>query len=82
MVVDLRRLVLNNDDFRRVIYTSGSRQQLVAMTVAPGDDIGLEQHDQTQFFYIMQGNGIAEVGGQRFPVRPGIAIMAQCHQWF
>ena len=46
---------LNNDNFRKVLYT-GPKSQLVVMSLKPGEDIGMEVHeDVDQFFRIEQG---------------------------
>ena len=60
---DLRRDVLNNEDYRRVLYTDPERrQQLVAMCLLPGEDIPTEVHTgTTQFFYVISGKMTAEV---------------------
>lgn len=47
---------LNNDFFRKVLYT-GPKMQLVVMTLLPGEDIGEEVHDgHDQFFRVEEGS--------------------------
>ncbi len=56
-VADIEKLTLENENFRRVLYT-GKHMQLVLMTIMPGDDIGEEVHEgHDQFFRIESGNG-------------------------
>ncbi|MCA9381261.1 cupin domain-containing protein [Candidatus Dojkabacteria bacterium] len=46
---------LSNDYFRKVLYT-GSNMQLVVMSLKPGEDIGMEVHEEhDQFFRIEEG---------------------------
>jgi mannose-6-phosphate isomerase-like protein (cupin superfamily) len=43
-VVNIEQRSLQNTHFREVLFTA-SRVQLVVMSLAPGEDIGLETHD-------------------------------------
>ena len=61
----------NNTDYRRVLFT-GTKSQLVVMSIPPGGDIGTETHiytEQTLFF--LSGTGTAILNDERFPVGPG-----------
>jgi mannose-6-phosphate isomerase-like protein (cupin superfamily) len=59
---DIERLTLDNDTFRTVVVT-GEHTQLTVMSIAVGDDIGLEVHpDNDQFIRIEQGTGRLEMG--------------------
>jgi mannose-6-phosphate isomerase-like protein (cupin superfamily) len=73
-VANIEKLTEDNDDFRRVLYTS-KELQLVVMSVAPGQHVGLEKHDVDQFFRIEDGTGEVVVEGRRTPVGPGSAIV-------
>jgi mannose-6-phosphate isomerase-like protein (cupin superfamily) len=54
-VDDVERATLENTDFRRVLFT-GRHTQLTVMRLAPGEEIGLEVHDNLdQFIRIEQG---------------------------
>ena len=56
-VTNIERDTLDNDDFRRVLYT-GPNTQLVLMTLQPGEDIGLEAHEgHDQFIRVEAGSG-------------------------
>ena len=62
-VDDIGRLTESNADFRRVLYT-GHYLQLVLMTLAPGDEIGEEVHeDRDQFFRVESGDGEITIDG-------------------
>ena len=67
-VGDIERLTLENEDFRRVLYT-GHNLQLVLMSLAPGDEIGAEVHDdRDQFFRFEAGQGSVEIDGEAHAV--------------
>jgi len=60
---DIAKLAKESDDFRRVIFTAPN-SQLVLMTLRPGEEIGLETHENTdQIFYFVSGEGKAIVEG-------------------
>lgn len=48
-VTDIESATLQNSDYRRVLFT-GRNTQLVLMNIAPGDEIGLETHDEHDQF--------------------------------
>src|SRR5690606_25260304 len=57
------------------LYT-GTHSQLVLMSLAPGEDIGLETHEGTdQFLRIEAGTGEALIDGNRFDLAPGSAVV-------
>ena len=61
-VENIEELTLNNNDYRRVIFTS-DYSQLVLMSIPVGSDIELEIHPYVdQFFRIEQGKGELRVG--------------------
>ncbi len=61
-VVDIEELTLNNTTFRTAAWT-GSNLQMTLMAIEPGDDIGLEVHeDHDQFLRIEQGTARVEMG--------------------
>ena len=61
-VENIEELTLNNNDYRRVIFTS-DYSQLVLMSIPVGEDIELEIHPYIdQFFRIEQGKGELRVG--------------------
>ncbi len=55
--------------FRKVLYTSPHLLQLVKMDLLPNQSIGLEKHEDTdQFFLILKGRGLAQIGDMSFPI--------------
>ena len=61
-VDDVERATLENDDFRRVLFT-GRQTQLTVMRLAPGEEIGVEMHDHLdQFLRIEQGRARVTFG--------------------
>lgn len=67
-----------NADFRRVLYT-GPHMQLVLMALKPGEEIGVEVHEDTdQFFRIEEGKGEVVIDGHATPIEgdTGIVIPA------
>jgi len=72
---DVVRQAAENEDFRRVLYTT-ERSQLVLMAVQPGDEIGEETHEGTdQVLAFVAGEGEAVVEGSRTPVRQGSVVV-------
>jgi len=64
-VVDIQKATEANDTYRTALWT-GAFLQLTLMCIAPGEDIGLEVHPDTdQFLRIEEGNGIAQFGTSR-----------------
>lgn len=72
---DIEELTEENTAFRRVVYT-GRRLQLVLMSIAPGEAIGDEVHeDRDQFFRIEKGKGEVWIDGKRTKVEDDDAII-------
>lgn len=72
---DIEPMTLSNGDFRRVLYT-GSHCQLVLMSLRPGEEIGLEVHeDNDQFFRFEGGEGKVVVDGNEYSVTDGTAVV-------
>ena len=66
---------LDNDNFRRVLYTA-PHSQLVVMTLQPGEEIGLETHgDGDQFIRVEAGQGEAVLDGERHALSDGAAVV-------
>lgn len=61
-VVDIQEATVENDTFRTALWT-GSNMQLTVMSIQPGDDIGLEVHDDhDQFLRVEEGVGFVQMG--------------------
>ncbi len=75
LVTDIEARTVDNDDFRRVIYT-GPHLQLVLMSIPAEDHIGVETHpDVDQFFRVEEGTGEVMLGSVSKPVGPGSAVV-------
>ena len=73
-VGNIEALSVASSNFRRVLYTAKS-SQLVLMSLAPGEDIGLEVHELDQFFRVEQGSGVAILDGVSSPISDGFAVL-------
>ena len=71
---DIESLAVENEDFRRVIYTA-EHCQLVLMALKPGEEIGSEVHKLDQFFRVERGTGEAVLNGVRTTIRAGYAVV-------
>ncbi len=72
---DLEAETRKNTDFRRVLYT-GKYSQLVLMRLRPGEDIGMETHDDVdQFFRFEEGEGVVVIDDTRHPVKDGSGVI-------
>ena len=72
---DIEEATIANNDFRRVLYT-GEHLQLVAMSLAPGEEIGEETHDdRDQFFRFEEGEGVVVIDGQENRVEDNYAVI-------
>jgi mannose-6-phosphate isomerase-like protein (cupin superfamily) len=64
-----------NSNFRKVLYTA-KHSQLVLMSLEPGEDIGVEVHEDTdQFFRVDAGVGKVVIDGRETEVRDGSAVV-------
>ena len=73
-VQDIEALAVENDEFRRVLYTA-KHCQLVVMALQPGEEIGAEVHELDQFFRVEEGSGEAVLDGVRTAIRAGFAVL-------
>lgn len=73
-VTDIESDTIENDFFRKVLYT-GKNSQLVLMSLEPDEDIGDEIHDVDQFFRIDEGDGIVIINGKEYDIENGTAIV-------
>lgn len=66
----------SNTSFRKVLFT-GEHQQLVVMSLKPGEEIGLEVHpDNDQFIRVEQGRATVSMGPSKDEVTEREAIEA------
>ena len=73
--IDIETATNENSFFRKVLYT-GHNSQLVLMSLQPGEEIGLEVHnDRDQFFRFEQGQGEVHIDGNVIAVKDGMAVI-------
>lgn len=66
--VNIEVETLTNKNFRKVLFT-GAHTQLVVMSLAPSEDIGMEVHDNVdQFFRFESGQGKVILNGEEVTV--------------
>lgn len=66
---------IRNGHFRKVVFT-GKHLQVVLMALKPGQDIGLETHEDTdQFFRIDQGSAIVVLGSATHYAMDGYGVV-------
>lgn len=71
---NIEKITLENNDFRRVLYTA-KNSQLVVMSLKPGEEIGEEVHQLDQFLRVEKGNGKAVLDGVESLIEDGSAII-------
>lgn len=73
-VTNIEKDSIENDNFRKVLYTS-THSQLVLMSLLPGEDIGAEIHELDQFLRVEKGEGKAVLNDIEYPIADGSAIV-------
>ena len=74
-VQNIEKATLENDNFRKVIYTA-KHSQIVLMSLLPGEEIGEEVHDTLdQFFRFEKGQGKAVINGAESDIGDGSAVI-------
>jgi mannose-6-phosphate isomerase-like protein (cupin superfamily) len=72
---NIEKDTLGNENFRKVLYT-GKHSQLVLMSLAPNEEIGMETHpDNDQFFRFEKGQGKVIIDGNEYEVSDGFAVV-------
>lgn len=72
---NIEKATLENGNFRKVLYT-GKHSQLVLMSLKPGEEIGMEVHEENdQFFRFEKGQGKVVIDGNEYDVSDGIAVV-------
>ncbi|WP_331721983.1 cupin domain-containing protein [Alkalithermobacter paradoxus] len=86
-VVDIEKATEQNTTFRTALWT-GEHLQVTVMSIAPGDDIGLEVHeDGDQFIRVEEGKGLVLMGDSKDDldfeerVYEDFAIMIPAGKW-
>jgi len=73
-VANIEELSVENEYFRKVLYTD-SRLQLVVMALDEGEDIGEEVHQLDQFIRVEEGEGKSVLDGVEHIIAPGYAVI-------
>ncbi|MDD3032603.1 MAG: cupin domain-containing protein, partial [Candidatus Pacebacteria bacterium] len=74
-VNNIEKETLENENFRKVIYTA-KHMQLVLMSLLPNEDIGMEVHQNVdQFFRIESGFGKVIIDGEEHEISDGSSIV-------
>jgi mannose-6-phosphate isomerase-like protein (cupin superfamily) len=73
-VTNIEKLSLENDNFRKVLYTD-KNSQLVLMSLLPKEEIGEEIHDVDQFLRVEKGVGSAILNGVPHDLADGSVII-------
>ena len=74
-VANIEKETLENENFRKVLYTS-KNGQVVVMTLTPSEEIGMEVHEiSDQFFRIESGEGKVIIDGEEAIVSDGFAFV-------
>ena len=72
---NIEKDTLENNNFRKVLYT-GKHSQLVLMSLAPKEEIGMEVHEKNdQFFRFEKGQGKCIIDGNEYDLGDGVAIV-------
>lgn len=72
---NIEKLTLENNNFRKVLYTS-QHSQLVLMSLKPQEEIGMEVHEENdQFFRFEKGAGKVVIDGNEYEVTDGDAVV-------
>ncbi len=72
---NIEKETIENNDFRKVLYTA-KHSQLVLMSLAPGEEIGEEVHQEIdQFFRFEAGKGEVIIDGVTHEVCDGDAVV-------
>jgi mannose-6-phosphate isomerase-like protein (cupin superfamily) len=75
--VDILAAAWSNEAFRRVVLT-GTRQQVVVMTIPPGGEIGDEVHSETdQALAFVDGVGKAQLDGESVDIGPNDLVFVR-----
>jgi mannose-6-phosphate isomerase-like protein (cupin superfamily) len=73
-VVNIEEASIENENFRKVLYTA-QNSQLVVMSLKPNEDIGAEIHHLDQFIRVEAGQGHAVLDGVEHEIKDGFAVV-------
>ena len=73
-VSNIEKETLENENFRKVLYTTHN-VQLVVMSLKPGEEIGTEIHGQDQFIRVESATGKSILNGEEHAIEDGTAVV-------
>lgn len=74
-VTNIEQETLDNNNFRKVLFTS-QHGQVVVMSLLPNEEIGMEMHSYTdQFFRVDSGEGKVIIDGEEAVISDGFAVV-------
>lgn len=73
-VNDIKKIALENENFRKVLYTA-KNSQLVVMSLKPREEIGEEVHHLDQFIRCEAGEGKAILDGVEHTLSDGFVVL-------
>ncbi len=74
-ITDVIKETEQNTNFRKVLFT-GTRSQLVVMSISPGGEVGEETHTYTeQTLFFLSGSGKAILDGKESPIQAGSVVV-------
>ncbi len=74
-VANIEKETLDNENFRKVLYTS-KNGQVVVMSLLPNEEIGMEVHEiSDQFFRVENGEGKVIIDGEETIISDGFSIV-------
>lgn len=76
--INIERATIKNTKYRKILYTN-EFQQVVLMSLEPGETIPMEVHHGSQFIRIEHGRGYAIINGKRVVLSDGISIVIPPH---
>jgi mannose-6-phosphate isomerase-like protein (cupin superfamily) len=72
---NIEKITLANSYFRQILFT-GKHAQLVVMSLKPGEEIGMEVHENVdQFFRFEKGTGKVIMDGEEHEVGDGDVVI-------
>ena len=75
LIKNIKGRAKENTYFRQVLE-NGKHTQVVIMSIAPGEDIGMETHpDNDQVLYFVEGTGKAVLNGEEADIEKGDLVL-------
>lgn len=74
LYVDIERQTLNNECYRRTLFTSQT-MQLNVQSLEPGEFVDFEKHDICQFIRVEKGKGFVIINNIKYILEDGIGII-------